>query len=314
MVAILYQYRKYFIPSLLIFFFAVFYSRFLFDYPGTSGDSIKFQYLGYVLGVPHPSGYPLYMGLNYVFSHLPISTLAFRSNLLSMVFGLLSLGLFYGLIFRLTKRSLLAFALTLFLGVTGSFWTYTCLAEVYSLHWFLFLAILCAVTWWTESPSANRLGLVVLFLTIGMLHHQHTVTVIPGVIFLLWKNRKAISFESTLRNSIAVAIFLFVIIHWLWYLRTQSTLFYMDFAIPDFSAYAAYITGGTYKSFLMGDKSAAAFFLGLWTLTANLLLEWKLCFFVLFFVVLLTSLFRKNDLSSFFLITFFCMVFIVFTI
>ena len=71
MVAILYQYRKYFIPSLLIFFFAVFYSRFLFDYPGTSGDSIKFQYLGLCAGRPSPIRISAVYGVKLCFFSSP---------------------------------------------------------------------------------------------------------------------------------------------------------------------------------------------------------------------------------------------------
>lgn len=36
---------------------------YLFEKPGFSGDSIKFQAIGPVLGAPHPTGYPIYMGL-----------------------------------------------------------------------------------------------------------------------------------------------------------------------------------------------------------------------------------------------------------
>ena len=58
-------------------------------FPGLAaiGDTPKFQFVGAVLGIPHSPGYPLYVLLSWVFSKIPIATIAFRANLMSAVFG-----------------------------------------------------------------------------------------------------------------------------------------------------------------------------------------------------------------------------------
>ena len=56
-----------------------------------SVDTTKFDYLGLVLGTAHPPGYPLYTMLNAAFVRIvPWGSVAFRANLLSAVFAILS--------------------------------------------------------------------------------------------------------------------------------------------------------------------------------------------------------------------------------
>ena len=65
--------------------------------PGLIGlvDTPKFQFVGGILGVPHPPGYPLYVLLSHGFSHLPFGSLAYRINLMSAVFGALTVALVF---------------------------------------------------------------------------------------------------------------------------------------------------------------------------------------------------------------------------
>jgi len=52
------------------------------------GDATKFQYIGFVLGVPHSPGYPLYVIINWLWSHIPMQiSVATKINLLSAVFA-----------------------------------------------------------------------------------------------------------------------------------------------------------------------------------------------------------------------------------
>ena len=49
------------------------------------GDGAKFQYIAQVWGIPHTTGYPLYIPLTRLFSLLPFGDVAYRVNLLSAV-------------------------------------------------------------------------------------------------------------------------------------------------------------------------------------------------------------------------------------
>ena len=87
-------------------------------YPGLNGigDTPKFQFLGKILGTPHPPGYPVYLLLSWLFSQLPLGNLAWRINLLSAVSAASAAALLFLLLRRLECRSLVAAAVALAFG------------------------------------------------------------------------------------------------------------------------------------------------------------------------------------------------------
>src|SRR5918911_702298 len=50
------------------------------------GDYAEFQMCAAILGVPHPTGYPLYVLLGKLFTLLPVGDVAYRVNLSSAVY------------------------------------------------------------------------------------------------------------------------------------------------------------------------------------------------------------------------------------
>src|SRR5512136_2543960 len=54
-------------------------------------------------GVAHPTGYPVYLLLAKLFQLLPVSSLAFRTNLMSAVAAILAAVLIYALVTRITS-------------------------------------------------------------------------------------------------------------------------------------------------------------------------------------------------------------------
>src|SRR5512132_2849190 len=60
-----------------------------------SGDTAEFQRVLPTLGVAHPTGYPLYTILGWLWSWLPLGTPAWRVNLFSAVAASLAVGAVY---------------------------------------------------------------------------------------------------------------------------------------------------------------------------------------------------------------------------
>jgi len=90
-------------------------------------------------GVGHPSGYPIYLVLARLFQFLPIGSLAFRTNLMSAVCGLLAALL----VADLTRRSvtgsesirhLAGLLAGLGFGLSPLLWSQAVITEVYTLH------------------------------------------------------------------------------------------------------------------------------------------------------------------------------------
>ncbi|MBW2173558.1 MAG: DUF2723 domain-containing protein, partial [Deltaproteobacteria bacterium] len=74
------------------------------------GDSGELTAAAFSLGIPHNSGYPLYAQLGKLFSLVPVGPIAFRMNLMSSLFAVLTVWLVYSLILRITSSKLSAFS------------------------------------------------------------------------------------------------------------------------------------------------------------------------------------------------------------
>lgn len=112
-------------------------------------DPGEYQFVLYELGIPHPTGYPLYVLLGHFWSRLPIGSVAYRINLLSAVFGVVTLIFVYLGLWELTKCRGVAFGLTLFFAVTPTFWSQMLVAGSYPLNALLFASLLyLAVRCW----------------------------------------------------------------------------------------------------------------------------------------------------------------------
>lgn len=107
------------------------------------GDSGEFQYMAYILGVPHSSGYPLYILLGKLFTLLPFGDPAWRVNLLSVVCAALTVPLVYAVARRLIGNRVPAALAALVIAVTPSMWGGALETKTYALH--LFLGVLCAL-------------------------------------------------------------------------------------------------------------------------------------------------------------------------
>ena len=106
-----------------------------------SGDLIT---CAYALGIPHPTGYPLYVLLGRLFSLVMPGGVAFRITLLSILAAAAApVFLFLALARILPGRSglLASLAGALSLAFSRHYWSQAVVAEVYGLH-LLFLAII----------------------------------------------------------------------------------------------------------------------------------------------------------------------------
>ncbi|MCA1563679.1 MAG: DUF2723 domain-containing protein, partial [Acidobacteria bacterium] len=100
---------------------------------GGPEDTPKFQFIGHVLGTPHPPGYPLYVLLSHLFVKLPLGTIAYRANLFSAVMAAIACALAYLIGRQIGSARLPALCAALALAAGASFWRNAVFAEVYSL-------------------------------------------------------------------------------------------------------------------------------------------------------------------------------------
>lgn len=162
-----------------------------------AGDGGEFQFVPYLLGVAHPTGYPLYCLLGWAWSRLlVVGDVAFRMNLFSAFWAALSVALVYltshaflrqalpGLS-RALHRLLAALAATTF-AVTPTFWSQAVIAEVYSLHIFLVLVVLYLLLAYAARRTPGPLLLAACGLGLSLAHHRTSLLLIPAILAYLW--------------------------------------------------------------------------------------------------------------------------------
>ena len=140
-------------------------------------DSDEFSTIGYLLGVAHAPGYPVYILILYIFEHfIPFGSIAFRANLTSVLFDSLTVLFVYmisletlryvklkGIDERIKKKKYkviwyfyedrnfenlkiaISIVSALMLAFSFMFWFYTDVAEVFALN-NLFTVILIYIT------------------------------------------------------------------------------------------------------------------------------------------------------------------------
>ena len=160
-------------------------------------DPAEFQLACYTLGIAHPTGYPLYLILGWLWSHLlPIGDAAYRVNLLSAVFAACAIGLFYLLVLRVLRvachgssqpllRGVAALA-TLTVTVSRTFWSQALQAEVYALNSLFVVGLLLLLLRWSESRSPRALRLAALMYGLSLTHHSTMILFLPGCVLFVW--------------------------------------------------------------------------------------------------------------------------------
>jgi hypothetical protein len=156
------------------------------------GDSGELVAAVWTLGIPHPSGYPLYVLAGHLWTLLvPLGSVAFRMSLFSALFAALAVGLLYLACRALAAGRLAALAATVAFAASPSFWGEANIQRVYALDaFFVALAMLAALRWHslatTEAQDVHRrdrwfVGIAGLC---GVGAANHTFLAVWGLLFL----------------------------------------------------------------------------------------------------------------------------------
>ncbi len=185
------------LPPALIFALFVFLAYAATAAPGLLfGDAGEFQFTLPLAGVSHPTGYPLFHLLGWVWERAFTSNPAWGANLFSAFWGGAAVAAFYlfsaeaieRLIARMKWRrgaGWLAGISTVIFAANPTFWAQATHAEVYTLHAAFTAAILGATLAAARERDAWPLWPVALLLGLSLTHHLTTVFLIPGVVIAL---------------------------------------------------------------------------------------------------------------------------------
>ncbi|MFQ6016006.1 MAG: DUF2723 domain-containing protein [Anaerolineae bacterium] len=185
------------------------------------GDSGEFQFAAYLLGVAHPTGYPLYLTLGWLWSHLiPFGDPAYRMNLFSAIWAAATVSFLYLFVVRtlhlargnlgLWLRRVVAILSTLSFALSFTFWGQVVMAEVYTFNsFFVALLFYLLLRRWPEargsvadskaqSPDRPPLLLLAFLYGLSLAHHRTTLLLAPAVLLYLWLTERSMFNDAKL--------------------------------------------------------------------------------------------------------------------
>ena len=252
------------------------------------GDSAEFQFAAWLGGFAHPTGYPLYLLLGWLWSHVfPFGEPAYRMNLFTALWGGAAVALLSLVVMRMLRfvdRSvgggparLVGLGAALAFTFTPTFWSQAVIAEVYTLHAVFITGILLALIAWAErvlsadyGRATRQLFFIALLFGFSLTHHRSTILLIPAILlFMFGILRGAAGYpRPALRRvlSLGAAVLAPLLIYLLIPLRAPHVPYYrLELAPGQFQplyestvkGFLAHISGSVFSTSLVAPQGRA---------------------------------------------------------
>jgi hypothetical protein len=143
-------------------------------------DAVMLQMQVSVLGITHPTGYPTYLMLTHLFTHLPFGDPAYRVNLGSAVYAALAVVAVYAAGLLLGRRVVAAASGALAFGLGTALWSQAVIAEVYTLNALLVSATIVVLLLWREYRKDRYLLLSAFLVGLCLTNHLTSGLLLPA--------------------------------------------------------------------------------------------------------------------------------------
>ncbi len=149
-------------------------------------DTAEMQTVPYILGIAHPTGFPVYVLCGWLWSHvLAIGTVAFRLNLLSAAAVAGACWLLYRTARELECSPFAALCGALVFAFGRAAWWNAQRADVHSLALFFGALTIWALVRWHAAGGRRLLALAALGLGLGLAVHPVVLWLVPGFVLLV---------------------------------------------------------------------------------------------------------------------------------
>ncbi|MFP6583307.1 MAG: DUF2723 domain-containing protein [Candidatus Hydrogenedentota bacterium] len=229
--------------------------------PTVSGeDGGELVAAAYSLGIPHPTGYPLWTMLAHAFIKLiPFGEVAWRVNLMSAFWASGTVALVVLTLRSLQVGRLAAGLAGLVLAYSREFWEQSVIAEVYTLNAFFVVMCIYLLLDWTRTRSTITIYLFTLIYSLSL--SNHSTMYLLGPVFLVYLfaiDRRLIRQGKTL----GIAAILFVcglLVHLYLPIRSMANPA-MDWGNPEtLQNFWNVFTRVQYSSMMTGERSLGLF-------------------------------------------------------
>lgn len=154
------------------------------------GDSGEWQFVPVINGIPHPTGYPLYLLLGRLFALIPLGSVSYRLNLFSAIAAALAVLFVYRIMRVLGLRIIIALIAAALFGISETFWAQATIAEKYTLNVFFFAFTLWLGLSWRAAKLHDKSAWGWLYAWafaygLSLTHHRTMVLLIPAFFLLV---------------------------------------------------------------------------------------------------------------------------------
>jgi Protein of unknown function (DUF2723) len=147
-----------------------------------SWDTAELQGVPYILGISHPTGFPFYVLLGYVWSHVVgIGTVAWRMNAMSGVAMSLAAAAAYGVALEFGASAPVALTATLWFAFTQNIWAHAARAEAQDLAVACAAVAIYAVVRWMRGGAGGWLAAAFALCGLGMAAHPNALWLLPAL-------------------------------------------------------------------------------------------------------------------------------------
>lgn len=290
-----------------------------------SPDGNELATIPFILGLAHPTGYPLYTWLGKLFTFIPVGDVAHRMNLMSATMAAGGMALLYGIMMLLTQHRLVSAFTALFFAFSRTLWSQAVITEVYAPNVFMMALTVLLLLWWARRPeSASRLAAFALAFGLSLGTHMSNLGfALAFAIFILLVDWRVLISPKRLLGGLGA--FLLGCLQFLW-LPYKASITHAPFLSP----HAPVTLAGIYR-YTLGAFPQFKFAFPLWAIPDRIVLYielaiqqfgvagfllgiygmWEMCFraprrFLLFVLMYLVHVFffvqyRAFDIDVFFI-------------
>ena len=157
------------------------------------GDAGELQFVPPILGLTHPTGYPLQVMLHYAWSFVPIGSVAYRLNLLDAGFAAAAVGVVVALARSLGAGRAGGALAGLSLAFGELWWSQAVRGDKYTLNGLFLALVLLLFVRWRACPTPGRLLWLAGVFGVSLTHHRSMLLVVPallvGLVLSRWRPR-----------------------------------------------------------------------------------------------------------------------------
>jgi len=164
------------------------------------GDGTEFATMAHVLGVPHPTGYPLYMLLLKAWLVLTIGgEVILRTTLFNCVCMAVAVAVLTSTLLRTIRSAwphwpeklcgIAAATGAISTGLLRYHWDSTAVTEVYALEFLIMVLFLRAVQAWDVTQGKRTRLLLALLVGLGLAHHRISVFLLLPFALVWWRQK-----------------------------------------------------------------------------------------------------------------------------